>query len=345
MRKLKETVTYIIDGKKEVKTINVFNKQNLLDMLFFQLYEDSYSKNLIMRLNPNIEYIKFENFCFDKNIVFETISYDSIVILENCNFLKKLKLSYGFFEIIDPSFKLYNAKIKSNYSEDISVVFSKDKKLDLSINFDITTKNYSMVNARKIGDFHVNSNRVTISNSVLKNFGNLNAIEIYGANSIIIKDSELASRIKLFLKTKSLNLINSSISGFEETPVELLTETILGNNFILSSDLFINIENLHNYSKYLYKNDGNDKVVKVTDKDYLQNCKIFSIMSFVSNLKAIENNARNNIQTLKAEKNDEYLEKIIHYENVIKELENESVISCKKLERKLKNDSIGTYYR
>ena len=52
-----------------------------------------------------------------------------------------------------------------------------------------------------------------------------------------------------------------------------------------------------------------------------------------------------NFQTLKTEKNDEYLEKIIHYENVIKELEKESVISCKKLERKLKNDSIGTYYR
>lgn len=351
MNNKRPTVTYIIDGKEETKTINMFNKKNLEEKLFSLLYINPLTQSKGIELNPEVEYIKLENIDFDKDVKFETKSDKSVVILENCNFLRNLILENGTFEIINPTFKSYNPKIESWYSEEINVVFSEDKKQKLSIDLIIKSENFSLTNAKKVGDFRIESNNVTITNSVLKDFEHLNVFEISNSNNTIIKESNISNRFRITLEAKKLTLINSSIEGFYETEVELSVGTIVGNNFLLSSDYFISIKNIYNFSIYLYKALKNKKV-KLTDKELFQESKLTLIMDLTSALKTVRNNAQKQIQDLQEEKNNEYEEKINYHNNEInnhkekiKELEEKSVIDSKKLARKLKHQSIKNYYK
>lgn len=344
MNNKRPTVTYIIDGKEETKTINMFNKKNLEEKLFSLLYINPLTQSKGIELNPEVEYIKLENIDFDKDVKFETKSDKSVVILENCNFLRNLILENGTFEIINPTFKSYNPKIESWYSEEINVVFSEDKRQDLSINFILKSEKFSLTNAKKVGDFRIDSDNIIIINSILKDFGYLNVFEISNSDSITIRDSDIASRFRITLEAKKLTLINSSIKGFEETPVELSVGTILGKNFVLSSDCFICLLNPSNFSKYFYKALENKKV-KITDKDLFQESRLPLIMNLTSVLKTIKNNAQKQIQDLEYEKSNEYIEKINYHKEKIKELEKESITESKKLSRKLKYQNINTYYK
>lgn len=344
MNNKRPIVTYIIDGKEETKTINMFNRKNLEEKLFSLLYTNTITQSKGMQLKPEVEYIKFENIDFNEDVKFETESDESVVILENCNFLRNLILENGTFEIINPTFKSYNPKIESWYSEEINVVFSEDKRQDLSINFILKSEKFSLTNAKKVGDFRIDSDNIIIINSILKDFGYLNVFEISNSDSITIRDSDIASRFRITLEAKKLTLINSSIKGFEETPVELSVGTILGKNFVLSSDCFICLLNPSNFSKYFYKALENKKV-KITDKDLFQESRLPLIMNLTSVLKTIKNNAQKQIQDLEYEKSNEYIEKINYHKEKIKELEKESITESKKLSRKLKYQNINTYYK
>ena len=101
MNNKRPTVTYIIDGKEETKTINMFNRKNLEEKLFSLLYTNTITQSKGMQLKPEVEYIKFENIDFNEDVKFETESDESVVILENCNFLRNLILKV----------KLYNTQL------------------------------------------------------------------------------------------------------------------------------------------------------------------------------------------------------------------------------------------
>lgn len=313
-----------------------------------------YGKKLC--INPKIEFIKFQNFDFNK-IDEISCEKETICILENCSAITPyiiFKLETGNFNIINPNFK-------------DNIFFLLDETPNINFNFNSKSKN----NFKIVTPINTNSKIIKIKDNnqidsiclyvnkvTLEGLMKLEELILPNSKEVIIGNSKNNTEIinfqKLHINTNYLYLNNCIInhdSKIEEFIISF--KELSGKNFIIKSKNDIRINNIiitdKNDKAYQYNKNKNyyyiverdkDGHITITEKDLLRLNLISSLKAFQEKInKNIEQNAERLIQeTFSPKLADEILEKQFELNKIqaeLREMQEEYAEKREKVENKL----------
>lgn len=263
------------NGKQKRKTINIFNRHRILRKIY---KKDTWNLGgfifYIYRFNKDVEYVRFENFKFNRisGILTEK---NTRCIFENCTFKnpkrnddKSINLNGGSFEIINPT--LIN--IKEFFPEGDSDVYGIE---NLSIN--ITNNNEEMIEQLEEPDKMEKGYSETIGGyskkvSLNGNF-KLQYVRLHGKNitignrktptSIITKPDVLSIEAKEKLELTNCTL-DSTQDNYCFATVHLKAPNLEIENVTLKSNKDIRINN------YTYHKKEETTELVVTDEDIIR---------------------------------------------------------------------------
>lgn len=339
-------VAYIKNGKDVVKRLSLFNIEQVFEDIF-DIDDDFFT------VRDNISFVIFKNVSFSKN--FEKMcmphsfvgkffyKYDSLsgrinfdlnekdVCFDNCKFDNNLYIKNGSVQFIKPIFNKYFPVIYGDNLQKVKVTrlvnsesvtegiifWLSASEFELDANYAYFELEYAFINKMKLSNISPTSKIHFIGKEV-----EINNSDIYDLDSL-----KIDARDKLILN-------NTSLRGCKELLIN--SKAIEGNNFTFSSKKII-----------INEKEYRNLIIPDFDFSIINHCKFEEMIArerLIACLKGISNSCSEVIEREKSQEASRYQDYIAKEKRKVAEAEEYSDECVKKLEKKMNNKSIQSYF-